>query len=63
MDFIICSKYQYIKSCCKKSSMDGENENNELRNEDYVFLERKNKIEDRYPVVNVEPLHSAKNER
>ena len=64
MDFIICSKYQYIRSCCnEKSSMDGENENNELRNEDYIFLERKNKIEGRYPVVNVEPLHSGKNER
>ncbi|XP_043509909.1 tripartite motif-containing protein 42-like isoform X2 [Frieseomelitta varia] len=64
MDFIICSKYQYIRSCCnEKSSMDGENENNELHNENYIFLERKNKIESTYPVVNGEPLHSGKNER
>lgn len=60
MDFIICSKYQYTSCCNEKSSMDGENENNELRNENYIFLERKNKIEGKYPVV--EPLH-GKNER
>ncbi|XP_050579262.1 tripartite motif-containing protein 42-like isoform X2 [Bombus affinis] len=62
MDFINCSKYRSIKSCCsEKSSMDDENKNNEFRNKDCIFLERKNKIEDGYSTVNVEPLRFVKN--
>ncbi|XP_033306891.1 tripartite motif-containing protein 45-like [Bombus bifarius] len=64
MDFINCSKYRSIKSCCsEKSLMDDENKNNEFRNKDCIFLERKNKIEDGYSTVNVEPLRFVKNVR
>ncbi|XP_017755352.1 PREDICTED: tripartite motif-containing protein 45-like [Eufriesea mexicana] len=59
MDFI---KYQSIKSCCgEKSSINDENKNNKLPNKDCTFLERKNKIGNTQPIVNVEPLN-LKNE-
>ncbi|XP_076673638.1 E3 ubiquitin-protein ligase TRIM45 [Andrena cerasifolii] len=64
MDFFKCRKYQSIKSCCgRKTSMDSENENNELNNEDRVLPKRRNKVADTHPVVNTELLGFAKNGR
>ncbi|XP_076232630.1 tripartite motif-containing protein 42 isoform X2 [Calliopsis andreniformis] len=61
MDFIKCSKYQSIKSCCCKKSMDDENK--EELNSNYTFHERKNKVAEAHSVVNEESLSSDKSER
>lgn len=58
MDFIKCSKYRSMKSCCcEKSSMDGEHRSNE----NYTFPERANVIDRVNPLINIEPLRLVKN--
>lgn len=64
MDFIKCPKYQSVTSCCgEKSSMDRENESNELCSRNLTFHNRKNKNENTCPVLNTEPVHFTKDER
>ncbi|XP_034182425.2 uncharacterized protein LOC117605325 [Osmia lignaria lignaria] len=62
MDFIKCPKYQSVTSCCGgKTSMDRENESNELCNRNLTFHDRKN--ENTCPVLNTESVHFTKDER
>lgn len=62
MDFVKCSKYKFIKSCCsKKSSMNGDNESNDFHNKNYMFLEQKNNFQTINSVINVKSLYSVKN--